>query len=261
MSDFGFLDHKRQGMSELDNGSPENHCPFVPKYSRKEERMLQNVDLTSISSVNAIFFPEQHAEGKDSWISVPKHILGFDTDFAFVVKKVEDFGQWSYSDQMRELKRWDNMQRWERNMFEDRIAILMQQKKLMHQKQRLSSPKQLLASPKQPTATGSSILRSRVTGHKRNREFQFATMTPSKSGTIGDKSLPAGVTSPKTEVVVDYSEIPESKRRCNRMKPPIPSRYQGYVFPPAIDSVLVFCCIGDFAHYGNTLTIFSFLYH
>ena len=210
--------------NKFDTGSPENHRPYVPKYSTKDEGILRRVDLTSLESINAVFFPEAYAQGQDSWVEVPNHILGIDTDFAFVTKKIDEFRRWNPAAQKRELARWDNMQRWERNMYEDRIAILMQQKTLM-----TSSAAQL----QQPSA---GVLMNRVTGHKRNREFQMAAMTPAKNvvsevlsggSAVPDSPGTVAMLLTASNRVVNYSEIPDSKHRCLRMKPPIPSRYQG----------------------------------
>ena len=232
------IDYSIQQHADGDaGGSPENHCPYLPKYSKRDEGMLRRLDLSSMESVNATFFPEMHAKGCEAWIQVPKHILGIDTDFAFVSKKVEEFGERDAEDQEQERARWEKMQRWERNMYEDRIAILMQQKVLMTMGSAPATPK---ANKNQSSLSASGgVLMSRVTGHKRNREFQVAAMTPSKK-TI--KSSAASVsstdlseaTSPTSammaqaaNMIVKYSEIPESKHRCVLLKPPIPSRYQG----------------------------------
>lgn len=232
--DYSIQQQNKHDDGEDTGGSPENHCPYLPKYSRKDEGLLRRVDLTNLESINAAFFPEVHTKGRKAWITVPKHILGIDTDFAFVSKKVEEFSQWNATVRMRELTRWDNMQRWERNMYEDRIAILMQQKTL------LTSPSSSsITTNQKQLSVGGGVLMSRVTGHKRNREFQVAAMTPSKKitkstvseGLLGGLSEAASPTSAfmaqAANMVVNYSEIPVSKHRCVRLKAPIPSRYQG----------------------------------
>ena len=232
------VDYSIQQQNQLDagddaGGSPENHCPYLPKYSRKDESALRRVDLTNLESINAVFFPEVHSNGREAWITVPKHILGIDTDFAFVSKKIEEFSKWNPMAQMQELARWDKMQRWERNMYEDRIAILMQQKALM------SSVSSSTVNQNLSSLNAGGVLMSRVTGHKRNREFQVAAMTPSKKttksavseGLLGGLSEAVSPTSAfmaqASNMVVSYSEIPDSKHRCVRLKSPIPSRYQG----------------------------------
>ena len=204
----------------LDSGSPENHRPYVPKYSQKDENLLRRVDLTSLESINAAFFPEEHQQGKAHWVAVPKHILGIDTDFSFVAKKVEEYSKMDRMEKQRELCRWDKMQRWERNMYEDRIAILMQQKAL------LDSNNGFLGN-----INGSGVLTSRCvstgstnsSNNKRSRDFSVAVKPTANTGSAS--ADPFGGAS--TQSIANYSEVPDSKRRCIRMKPPIPSRYQG----------------------------------
>lgn len=227
-------------------GSPENHRPYVPQYSSKDEWNLRRVDLACLDSINSTFFPEEYTKGPEFWVAVPKHILGIDTDFAFVTKKIEEFSRWNPTDQKRELARWDNMQRWERNMYEDRISILMQQKSLMsmsspmsHQHQQQHVHQHQNQQPVLQQSSPAGVLMSRVTGHKRNREFQAASMTPSKrtpSKSAASEDMLATATSPSAtamsqaaNMVVSYSEVPDSKARCLRMKLPIPSRYQGNI--------------------------------
>ena len=206
----------------LDAGSPENHRPYVPKYSQKDEKLLRRVDLTSFESINAAFFPEEFQMGKAHWVRVPKHILGIDTDFSFVAKKVDEYSRMNPLERQRELSRWDKMQRWERNMYEDRIAILMQQKALLE------------GGGAMGNASGSGVLTSRVVStssthnssnnnNKRSRDFSL-TVKPATANASASSDAFAGTTA---QSIANYADVPDSKRRCVRMKPPIPSRYQG----------------------------------
>ena len=205
-------------LSPLDSGSSENHRPYVPKYSTKDENLLRRVDLTSMESINAIFFPEEYQEGKEYWVVVPKHILGIDTDFSFVAKKMDEYRRFDPLERQRELSRWDKMQRWERNMYEDRIAILMQQRLLLEG-----------GNGSMGTVNGGGVLTSRVvsagaampvSNNKRCRDFPMAVKPVAAS-------TPDSLAGATTQTITNYSEVPDSKRRCIRMKPPIPSRYQG----------------------------------
>lgn len=246
MSDLDYL-LPRDDTNDHGVRSPENHRPYIPKYSMKNENLLRRVDLSSIESINAVFFPNEYANGTVT--VVPRHILGLDTDFSFVAKKIEEFKQLAKAEQKRELVRWDKMQRWERNLYEDRIAILMQQRALLNASQ--------VAADRVPSTTNSNhnIAANNMAGvlvnraAKRHREYAMAASaamaplavavgapvdasmfalggnTPTAAGEIVGQSPPGTL----QQTMMNYSEIPESKRRCIRMKPPIPSRFQGYV--------------------------------
>lgn len=232
MSDFLFQTQTNNVVNDLAKedllsdtaGSPENHCPYVPKYSMKDESLLRRVDLTSLESINSAFFPEEHQKGKIHWIVVPKHILGIDTDFSFVAKKLDEYRQLERLERQRELSRWDKMQRWERNMYEDRIAILMQQKTILenggglgsstHGPNNSNSNGVLTAS-----RVGSSNNHNSCNSNKRSLDFVVVKPASVSTDSSYERITP--------QAIANYSEVPESKRRCIRMKPPIPSRYQG----------------------------------
>jgi len=274
----------------------ENLHPYVPKYSAKDEALLRQVDLTHQDSIHDVFFSQD-----DEHVFVPKHICGIDTDFSFVAKKMEEFRQMSAEQKQREQKRWDTMPRWERHMYEDRIAILMQQRAMLELQAPSSSsssfgrssattPASRVGSGSEgvlATTTGSSgnnhnnscvpptttslsnhagnltpkgnkssnnnVLMNRGSGSgtiphkKRNRDMAFEVarkaMSPHKTPQVDTTTASAAAVnlteiileSPaSSSVVVNYAEIPDSKKRCLRMKPPIPSRYQGYVQPCSI---------------------------
>lgn len=228
--------------NHLDSGSPENHRPFIPKYSMKDENLLRRVDLTSLESINATFFPEEYTKGKVHWVVVPKHVLGIDTDFSFVAQKVEEYHQLERVERQRELSRWDKMARWERNMYEDRIAILMQQRILLESGGGCggggnSSPTSVVKGTS--SGTNGVLTCSRdFSSASSNACCGSSNKRPRSSPTAADFSLkpastPVSVVSSDAFVaaaahsIANYSEVPESKRRCIRLKPPIPSRYQG----------------------------------
>lgn len=231
--------------NHLEAGSPENHRPYIPKYSMKDENLLRRVDLTSLESVNATFFPEEFAKGKIHWVVVPKHVLGIDTDFSFVAQKVEEYRQLERVERQRELSRWDKMARWERNMYEDRIAILMQQRLLLVSGSGHggcvgnlnNSPTSVVKNTTSSSTNGVltcsrdfSVAPNSSSNNKRRRSspnaaaaFAIKPAAASPSAVASSDAIVAAA----AHSIASYSEVPESKRRCIRLKPPIPSRYQG----------------------------------
>jgi hypothetical protein len=222
-----------------ETGSLENHRPYIPKYSIKDESLLRRVNLTSMEQVNVVFFPDEHHKGKEHWVSVPKHFLGIDTDFSFVTKKVDEYRKLSPEDRQRELVQWDKMQRWERNMYEDRIAILMQQRTILlsqHNNITFGSTGNninMIPSEVSNCITAGNVLMDRITSHKRNRDFEMVSKKPvvsSPTASVVTNLLTptsADVFGDANQTIASYSEVPDSKRRCIRMKAPVPSRFQG----------------------------------
>ena len=93
------------------------------------------------------------------------------------------------------------------DMYEDRIAILMQQRSLLEGG--------AIAGAGGGVLTNRGAMNANL---KRGRDF----VKPGVAAVCSD--VYAGATA---QSIANYSEVPDSKRRCVRMKPPIPSRYQG----------------------------------
>ena len=104
------------------------------------------------------------------------------------------------------------MNRWERNMYEDRIAIISQQRLLLEQNK---------------AGTGEVLLNRSLNPNKRSYT-KFQTQQP-QAQQQAQTVLFLDQPSVSQQQVVNYAEVPDSKRRCVQLKPPVPSRYQGYV--------------------------------
>jgi hypothetical protein len=76
-------------------------------------------------------------------------------------------------------------------------------------------------------------LMDRITSHKRNRDFEMVSkkhVVSSPTASVLTNVLTptsADVFEDANQTIASYSEVPDSKRQCIRMKAPIPSRFQG----------------------------------
>ena len=118
-------------------------------------------------------------------------------------------------------------------MYEDRIAILMQQRALLVSQYNSSTGSDnvgFIESKYGNNSNSRNVLMSRITCHKRNRDFEL--MQPSPTAGTAAVATPMSMSMANdafgiSQAIANYSEVPDSKRRCLRMKPPIPSRFQG----------------------------------
>ena len=68
-------------------------------------------------------------------VTVPKHILGYSTNFKYVHRKIMEFSLLSENGRLREYERWSRLPDWEKEMYSEQANEIMGQRKTLFLKE------------------------------------------------------------------------------------------------------------------------------
>ena len=135
------------------------------QYSRAALNLLQQVDLNDIDSIK-----EHYKDLPRSINNIPKHLLGISTEFGTVDKAIKWFSGLNATDQRTQAEYWKALPRLLKDLYQNNINILIQQKTI------IASSAAASAVPATTTAQGKNN-RGRFRGSKNTtpskKEIQY----------------------------------------------------------------------------------------
>lgn len=90
--------------------------------------------MNDSSSFVPLFIAEKMIPEGTKSVKIPKHVIGFDDDWVPVLKKIRHFLLLDDASKKAEKRRWTTAERWERSIYEKRIAVLAFKRQGMLQK-------------------------------------------------------------------------------------------------------------------------------
>ena len=97
------------------------------EYSGKLIQTLLSLDFDDFRSFLEVY--PTIANASSGQVMVPKHILGYSTNFKYVHRKIMEFSLLSENGRLREYERWNRLPDWEKEMFSEQANEIMGQRK------------------------------------------------------------------------------------------------------------------------------------
>ena len=104
-------------------------------YTSKLIQTLLRLDFDDIDSILKVYpaIPRtaSRTTGESYTSIIPKHILGYSTNFKYVHRKIMEFSLLSENGRQREHERWKNLPVWEKDMYMEQAIEIMNQRKML----------------------------------------------------------------------------------------------------------------------------------